>query len=238
MEANRRYSEEEIAQIFQRATEAQEHVGLAPVSGDGLTLAELQDIGREVGIAPGLITRAAITVRDSDLAATRTRAFLGAPVGVSRTVHLPRRLTDQEWARLVVDLRETFDARGELREQGPFRQWTNGNLHALLEPTESGEQLRLRTAKGGSRESLGMGAAMLVGVPVAWALAALAGIAGDPGLMAMSGVFAAVGGVLYGSSRIRLPKWAATRQRQMDAVAARLTAALEAADQGESAAED
>lgn len=238
MDQNHRYSESEIAEIFERATAtaAQEPAGRSPLSGDGLTLGELQEIGREVGISSDLITHAALTLHDADPAALRTRKFLGTPIGVSRTVHLPRRLTNQEWARLVVDLRETFDARGRIGEEGPFRQWTNGNLQALLEPTESGERLRLGTLRTGAREALGMGATLLVLAPLALVLS-LTRTLDDPGLLTMIASLALAGGVLYGSNRIRLPKWAETRKLQMDGVAARLTAAITEADEAESVEE-
>ena len=64
-------------------------------------------------------------------------------------------LPQEEWERLVVDLRETFDARGHVTSQGTLRQWT----------------IRRRR-----------------NVPV---------------------------------SALRLPRWARTRRRQMEAVAAR-----------------
>ena len=239
MDENRRYSESEIAEIFERATAraAQEPAVRSPLSGDGLTLGELQEIGREVGISSDLITKAALTLHDTGSVALRTREFLGTPIGVSRTVHLPRRLTEEEWARLVVDLRDTFDARGHIREEGRFRQWTNGNLQALLEPTESGEQLRLGTLRTGAREALGMGATLLVLAPLALVLS-LTSTLGDPGTLTMLGSLALAGGVLYGLNRIRLPRWAATRKLQMDEVAARLTAAINEADEAESAEEN
>ncbi len=79
------------------------------------------------------------------------RRVLGLPLGVGRTVELGRKLTDEEWDHLVVDLRETFDARGQVRQDGSLRQWTNGNLQALLEPTPTGDRLRLRTMNGNAR---------------------------------------------------------------------------------------
>ena len=51
-------------------------------------------------------------------------------------------------------------ARGHLSEEGPFRQWTNGNLQALLEPTESGQQLRLKTAPTPADAADGVAAAL------------------------------------------------------------------------------
>ena len=80
---------------------------------------------------------------------------------MGRTVYLDRPVSDHEWDLLVVDLRETFNARGKLRQEGSFRQWTNGNLQVLLEPTDSGERLRLKTVKSGARASILMGGTAL-----------------------------------------------------------------------------
>ena len=52
--SERRYSDEEVAAIFARATETQESQPRRNTPGEGMTLAELQEIGREVGIAPEL----------------------------------------------------------------------------------------------------------------------------------------------------------------------------------------
>jgi hypothetical protein len=78
---------------------------------------------------------------DEEVATIFERAA-GLPIGVGRTVELDRPRSDSDWERLVADLRETFEARGMVRYDGPFRQWTNGNLQALIEPTPSGHRLR------------------------------------------------------------------------------------------------
>ena len=146
----RRYSDEEVAEIFARATEAERSTPRRLRSTEGMTMAQLQEIGREAGIAPELVARAAHSLDEP--AQPPVRKFLGFPVGVGRTVTLDRRLTDEEWERLVVDLRETFDARGVVRTDGAFRQWTNGNLQVLVEPDGAGQRIRLRTLRGGARE--------------------------------------------------------------------------------------
>ena len=43
----RRYDEDEVAEIFGRATEAQLEAARQLPPGDGMTLAELQEIGRQ-----------------------------------------------------------------------------------------------------------------------------------------------------------------------------------------------
>src|SRR5204862_8205725 len=122
---------------------------------DGLTLADLQAIGGEVGISPDAVAHAAQALEVRQGAVTRT--LLGLPIGVERQVTLRRRLTDEEWERLVVQLRDVFKARGRTKSEGSLRQWTKGNLYALLEPTPTGDRLRLGSLNGGASASLRRG---------------------------------------------------------------------------------
>src|SRR5690242_20793983 len=146
---DRRYNDKEMAAIFRTATEGLPGPRREVSREEGMTLADLQAIGREVGISPDAVAQAAQALDISRGPASRT--FLGLPIGVTRTVNLNRRLTDAEWERLVVQLRDVFDARGTTRSDGSFRQWTNGNLQVLLEPTETGHRLRFRTVHGAAR---------------------------------------------------------------------------------------
>src|SRR5882762_4041410 len=144
--AERRYNDKEIAAIFRAATEEGPQSLPREVARDeGLTLAELQAIGGEVGIPSDAVAQAARAVDVRLGAASRT--LFGLPIGVARTVNLNRRLTDEEWERLVVQLREVFNARGRTRVDGSLRQWTNGNLQVLLEPTETGHRRRRHDCK-------------------------------------------------------------------------------------------
>lgn len=223
--SERRYSEEEIEAIFERAAEAQQTGPRRLSPAEGLTLPELQEIAKEVGIPGELVVRAARSLERSGQ--PMSQKFFGFPIGVGRTVELGRRLTDEEWDRLVVDLRETFDARGRLRMQGAFREWTNGNLQALLEPTETGHRLRLRTMKGNSRGLMSGGVA-LIGMAAATLVAfALAGKLGAGESWSIVAYLSAIGGSMFGIGALQLPGWARLRQRQMDGVAARLALADE-----------
>lgn len=220
----RRYSEEEIAVIFERAAKAQQTAKRQLRSGEGMTLAELQEIGRDVGIPSELVADAARSIER--LGRPTTRSFLGLPLGVGRTIELDRRVGEEEWQRLVGDLRETFDARGSIRYDGPFRQWTNGNLQALLEPTDTGHRLRLQTVKGDARAMMTGGLAML-GVTAATLVASLATVGLD-GLPTGVVFLAAMGLGMFGLGALRLPGWARLRQHQMEAVAERLALSTKA----------
>jgi hypothetical protein len=219
---DRRFSEQEAAAIFEQAADAQQS-GRHPLApAEGMTLAELQAIGEEVGLPAELVAQAARSIERAGPPATRT--FMGLPVGVSRTVELGRRLTEEEWERLVVDLRETFDARGVVRTDGSFRQWTNGNLQALLEPTAKGHRLRLRTYKADARllMTMGMAGAVSAGLVI---LSSVAGGVATHGGWGKAAALAVLGLGLYALGAARLVGWARTRGRQMEAVADRLLAA-------------
>jgi hypothetical protein len=220
--SERRFNEAEVAAIFERATEAQQP-GLqgSSSSADGMTLAQLQDIGRDVGIPAESIALAAQSIgKVQPSTSRRTRAPTRRRAdGQSRS-----KLSDEEWEQLVVDLRETFEARGTVRTEGSLRQWTNGNLQALLEPTLSGHRIRLRTIKG---DALGMivGGIGMVGAATTMLIAgAVSGALGDRGML-MAMTFLGITGVgMFASSAIRLPGWAKTRRKQMEEIAARLAA--------------
>ena len=156
----RQYNDEEVAAIFERASQT-EHAALpASTQGRGLTLAALQEIGREVGISPESISLAARSLDQAGRSASRR--FMGLTIGVGRTVEFDQPLSESDWERLVADLRTTFEARGALKYDGPFRQWTNGNLQALVEPTPNGHRLRLQTVKGDSRALMTGGTVIMI----------------------------------------------------------------------------
>ncbi|MGD9523204.1 MAG: hypothetical protein AB7N73_06615 [Gemmatimonadales bacterium] len=216
---DRRYSDEEVAEIFRRATA---EVPPQTAGSTGMSLQQLQEIGREVGLTPEAVTEAA---RSLDRAAptTTTTRLLGLPIGVADGVVLPRRLRDDEWDALVVAARDTFGARGALRSDGGFRQWTNSNLLVLLEPAGEGHRLRLRTLNGHARRMIfgGLGAlgvaAVVTAVPI---------LSGNPELFSnLDGMatLAVVGALLLGRGIWGLRAWAARRQAQFRDLADRAT---------------
>ena len=213
--SGRRYDDKEMAAIFRAAAEGPQPASNIVPRDEGLTLAELQAIGREVGLSPDAVARAALSL--DVRAAAESRTMFGLPIGVARTVNLNRRLTDEEWERLVVRLREVFDARGSMRSEGSFRQWTNGNLQVLLEPTETGHRLRFRTVNGAAMASIS-GGFFALGVTAVTALAAVPGghlMKALPGLLFLF----LTGAGMLASGVLRLPRWARIRQKQMETLA-------------------
>lgn len=213
---DRRYSEDEAAEIFRVAAELEATPRRAVVPTQGLTLAELQAIGHEAGLNPDLVARAARA--SAVTGSARTMRLLGFPIGVSRTIEVDAPMTEAAWERLVGDLRETFEAKGVLRQDGAFRQWSNGNLHVLVEPTATGHRLRFRTRNGLSQTLMTSGALTLVAAAAIYVTKA---IAAAPDAVTDTAVVGAIGAGLLAFGALRLPPWARRRLEQMQELARR-----------------
>lgn len=215
MADERRYLDDEIAEIFETAATPRASRGVSRTHG--LTLEELQAIGREVGVPPERIADAAKAIERRRQTPVRRR-FLGMPLSAGRIIDLPRAPTDREWDVLLAELRRTFGAQGRDSSRGSTREWVNGNLHACIEPTATGYRLRLGTVKGDAGGVNGLGisgvlsAAILAGAPL---------LSGAP-LDIVGPAFLGLGGaaaLLY--NYVRLPQWARRRDEQMEYIAGR-----------------
>lgn len=216
--SERRYGDDEVREIFSLATTRDVREPSASTDPDtgGFTLADLQRIGAEVGLEPARVAQAAAAL-DHRVRVEPVRRSLGMPVGVTRVVDLPRAPTDREWEQLVTMCRTTFGARGVAAMTGGIREWSNGNLHIAVEPTATGQQLRLSTFK--SDASAFNAVALFLG-----AIAILTGVvitaAGKPEkALVMAGMFGGLAVLGLTVNLVRLPGWARLRARQMDALA-------------------
>lgn len=222
MSDERRYTDDEVAEIFEAASRpvAPRDEPADSALPTGLTLARLQEIGREVGIAPEQIAEAAAAL-DRRRAPIARRTDLGMPVSAAHIVDIPRPLTDREWSLVVADLRETFGAWGREGSQGETRMWWNNNLHAVVEPTQTGYRLRLGTLKadGFAMNRVGL-AAIAMSLVVAFAVGGSADAI--PGILAIG----SMGAGAFAFNALRLPRWARLRERQMQEVAERTLALL------------
>lgn len=242
MSEPRRYTDEEVRAIFRAAGSAAESAD-GPAGGrqggdarsTDPTLAELTSIAREVGLDLGRVRDAALALDDDTSAAVAPptdeprgaarrpgalrptrRTRLGAPLGVAAAVDLPRAPTDAEWQILVSEMRETFGARGKLSQAGSLRDWSNGNLHGAIEPTESGFRFRLSTLKGNAAAMETAGFAMAALGVVITILLVLNGDVGDAA--GLGGFMLALAAFYLGSNAVLLPRWARERQAQFDAL--------------------
>jgi hypothetical protein len=223
MSDGRRYGDAEVKEIFDRASRTGSVERPDPTGESGLTLEELQEVGREVGLEPGRIAEAASALaRKGDV--LPSRRLLGVPVTVGRIVELPRAPSDHEWELLVAELRATFGAKGEVTSSGTLREWTVGNLHAFVEPTPHGYRLRIGSLKGSARAAMAAGT---FGIGFGLFIATILLASGRaPEILGGPLVFALAGAAAIGSNFLTLPRWAREREEQMEHIAARATQLL------------
>ncbi len=225
MSQGRRYTDKEIAEIFSRATKDLEASRKGMLSGEGLSLEELKEIGKESGIPAEFIARAAYAIEEG--AEDSSEKFMGLTIGTGHTLHLSRRLTEEEWEELVVDLRKTFNARGKISVNGAFRQWTNGHLQFLLEPDGDGSRLVMKTKKGNAQQLLAVGSVYAF-LGVFGAIASFMSGKLDGPLSIITFLIFLIGLGMFVVPRFSVPKWAAERRNQMQDVGARLLARINA----------
>ena len=225
----RRYSDDEVDAIFAEATRSRgpDPTPADGTTGTGLTLAELHEIGREIGVDAGAISRAAAAL-DVRAAELPRRRYFGFPVGVGRIVDLPGTLTERDWERLVVELRETFDASGQVRRDGALRQWRNGNLQALIEPSATGDRIRMQTVSRRIRAMLGMGFTSLTAGIAFVAVLILTGELTLASAMPILGMFLGIGvwGIAFGVGESF--RWSRQREEQMEEIGAKAVALVAA----------
>lgn len=214
----RHFSEEEARRIFARAAERQ-HSG--PALGEGLTLEELQAIGREAGIDPEHVAAAAA----EDVGPYRPPMWAGVPIRTQRVRRLAGPVDDAAWGRILDVLRERHQTPGAAEQIGDRRSWTvhEGSLH--------GERVRIETTPGGTALTVESGLAPEKGTAVgltvmAGFLGALMGVVGavkdKPSLLWFAFVMAVLVVVVPLVTRASARRRARTRPAEMDALADRI----------------
>jgi hypothetical protein len=226
MAENRRFDDDEVAEIFDLAASADSTADGRAASGSGLTLSQLKEIGSEIGIAPAKIEAAARMVVERRSAAPPAR-ILGTDRSVARAVQIDRPLTDEEWSRVVADLRETFGAVGKLERHGPLRVWRNGNLQVHVEPAGDTYRVRMRTLKGSAIPTLVMGGTFTAVGAMLLVLESLSGP--DVADLVIAQFFTLIGLGNLGYLRWMLPRWVRERSEQMEGLMERIPLLLERA---------
>ena len=170
MSDKRRYSEQEIEAIFKYAASAQELASQHQSDGQGLSLEELQKIGEGTGISPEFIAQAA-AVLDGGGGSYIVESLFGFPLMMTKHIPLPGKMDDEDWERLVVDLRELFGMEGVLSQEGSFRKCVMGDMAVHVEPTNSGHRVRIvvgEQKKGANDLGLGFGSIMFLVSLIFW----------------------------------------------------------------------
>lgn len=158
----RRYSDHDVALILRRALELEEQRS-RPEVPDGVTLADLREIAREVGIDPSMVEKAASELDVSGSKASRALATESAVVRELRAV--PRRLDAQEIRDLVLAVDRALPEQGTVSQALGEVRWTSpGRFRSTQVAVKPGESETLISVE----EALGDTRGPLVGVPASW----------------------------------------------------------------------
>lgn len=212
----RRYGEDEAREIFALATAGETREKTLAGEPTGLTLADLQRIGQEVGIEPSRIATAVERLESRERPMQVRRSF-GLPIGMSRVITLPRAPNDREWERLVVECRNAFGHQGVTSMEGTMRQWSVGNLHVSVEPTADGAQLRMSTLKD---DALVLNLLTVLMSTFALIVGGVVTAGGKPEkAVAVVGLFGGIAVAAFVANLIRMPPWARARKQQINELA-------------------
>ena len=217
-----RFSEEEARQIFARAAERQHADDAAPA---GLSLAELQEIGKAAGLDPAHVAAAVAEVQGgAGRSAAPPATFLGVDVEPRASRVLPAEVTDAVWGRMVGRLRPTFKTIGVTSKVGAVREWqgTNergglSNLRMTAAAVEGGTLVTLETSRAKeARQYRFLPPFFAVMASLIFAGGVAEGATGSPALWTITAVFLAFGISLPAYARHGYVRWAERRQGQFD----------------------
>lgn len=209
MDPDARFSEEEIQKILARAAQRQERADSAHDGPHtGLSLARLQEVAADVGIAPAHVEAAAREVvlhRDKS-----SGTVAGLPREVRALRSLPGTIKDAQWERMVAEFRKIFKKNGIPSQFGEVREWISTSeagesspVVVRIEPDGAGGMhlsvqqsivsvASLALGLGGGFSGVGLLFGILVGMGVlesaaaafAWFMVALGVLGGGAGWVA------------------------------------------------------
>ena len=212
----RRYNDDEARAIIARASRTQHAVEVHDDGGRGagFSLAELQAIGREVGLDPQHVAAAAAALAVSEPVPAVDR--LGLPTTLRRTRVVPA-VSDAAWERIVAELRAEFRVVGNAGQVGRMREWSatakspsgaRDEVHVVVAPHGQGAAITIEQPDVRRRaHDVLVAAGTMSGMGVI--LGALSFVALP--LVIVSGAILAAGGLMGGIGVLHARRWAGSR---------------------------
>ena len=199
--SERRYTEEELALILNRAAERQE--GVQP-SVPRYTLAEIQEIAAGAGISPEHVTSVAATIRDAR--AQRRGGVLGAPQSFRFEETIEGEVADDVVGELLDIARRELGVQGTVSEALGSVEWKGRDAFGttFVSITRRGGRtivgvMSARTDAAAATATVGGLGVLAASIAAGVALASVVGIAGP--IAAAAGI-AAGGGGAWASTRV------------------------------------
>jgi len=189
----RRFGDDDIQRILQTAAELQERTSLVPHDGSrGLTLDDLRQVAREVGIDPTFVDLAASHV---DAPFERTESVVaGGPTRWHFRTSVPGEIPTGELDRILQAIRSTLQEKGEVAEVWGRIEWSHDEVGSTIVGISSRDGTTEIDVSAVKSQEAGLIHFMMVpfgGILGGAALGSLLGISGAgilPIILMMSGV--------------------------------------------------
>ena len=217
---SRTYSQDEVREIIRRAAEKTAKKQRSESEDSGLSMEDLKDIALSTGLDPQVMLDAARSL-DRDVEETFEKRVLGVKISAAHAIRIEGPFSDQDWQALVADCRTTFEAKGKVHDAAGLREWSNGNLHVLVEPAGEDVIVRMRTHNGQAQSMMGGS----IAVVLAMLVMLLSAFAEGPSTQDLFGKVILFFGALFAAgafSYTRIRRWAQTREAQMEAIGRRM----------------
>lgn len=198
----RRYTDQEVALVLARAADLEERRADGPSGGGrGLTLRELHEIAREVGLSPAVIDEAVSALGP----APARPSLLGAPLSHRLVRGVPGRLDEEDLRRLIRVVEDQVDDTGTVTEALGVVRWTTVSHGQKFDPTmqvslsSHGDETQIQVVRRYPQAIR----ALLHLLPPVWGAAIGGAVVSGAGLAIVPavGVVVAAGGLALGFGR-------------------------------------
>jgi hypothetical protein len=145
MDSNHRFNRDEISKILKRAAEL-EHKDDIDDDSEGLTVKELQQVSKEVGLHPKYIQRALDELQAP--AHLVSSNIFGGPFTYHLSNSASGGLTEKEWEDVVSEIRRIHGGIGKTSKLGNTYEWEQrkqevGYIQISLSPKESHTEINI-----------------------------------------------------------------------------------------------
>ncbi len=156
---SRRYSDQELSLILRLASELERTAS----SGEGHSLAEIQQIAAEAGIDPGLVLQAAAVL---DARRARGAGLLGAPTTYRIQTSVAGELPESELGEVISTIRRLTGSEGEVGRVLDSVEWRQADpvgatRHVAITPRHGRTTIEVTGRYGDSAGWLYMGSAIV-----------------------------------------------------------------------------
>jgi hypothetical protein len=132
----RRFDDEEVARILERAAELEHRAPLAPPEISGMTLAQLEQVAAEAGIDPQHVRDAAVALeRETRTPALPGASLLGAPMRLELERTVEGDIPAGAYETLAETIRATIPNPGYVSTLGKSFEWNSANPQRALRVT-------------------------------------------------------------------------------------------------------